>query len=171
MAQLTHTAHIEYVISMDWTVLLIQFFAIFRLFTLYSQIGYLDVVIPPDFIAEDTSSDVIVPEGAAVKLTCRFVAFSLISFYCFHHKTFTTSKTHLTQQAHHTPTRCFLIWTFTTITILFILALLFGAIAPVVDLVTYSASILLYLHRCFLICDSSIFTELWKRPFYFYNLT
>ncbi|XP_062537206.1 lachesin-like isoform X2 [Armigeres subalbatus] len=36
-----------------------------------SQIGYLDVVIPPDFIAEDTSSDVIVPEGSSVKLTCR----------------------------------------------------------------------------------------------------
>ncbi|ETN64087.1 muscle M-line assembly protein unc-89 [Anopheles darlingi] len=34
-------------------------------------IGYLDVVIPPDFIAEDTSSDVIVPEGSSVKLTCR----------------------------------------------------------------------------------------------------
>ncbi|CRK96482.1 CLUMA_CG009931, isoform A, partial [Clunio marinus] len=34
-------------------------------------IGYLDVVIPPDFIPEDTSSDVIVPEGSSVKLTCR----------------------------------------------------------------------------------------------------
>ena len=37
------------------------------------QIGYLDVVIPPDFISEDTSSDVIVPEGSSVKLTCRWV--------------------------------------------------------------------------------------------------
>uniref|UniRef100_A0A1B0CRC5 Putative lachesin n=1 Tax=Lutzomyia longipalpis TaxID=7200 RepID=A0A1B0CRC5_LUTLO len=36
-----------------------------------SQIGFLDVVIPPDFISEDTSSDVIVPEGSSVKLTCR----------------------------------------------------------------------------------------------------
>ncbi|XP_014103676.3 lachesin [Bactrocera oleae] len=36
-----------------------------------SQIGFLDVVIPPDFVAEDTSSDVIVPEGSSVKLTCR----------------------------------------------------------------------------------------------------
>ncbi|KFB41814.1 AGAP001048-PA-like protein [Anopheles sinensis] len=35
------------------------------------RLGYLDVVIPPDFIAEDTSSDVIVPEGSSVKLTCR----------------------------------------------------------------------------------------------------
>ncbi|XP_061398486.1 lachesin-like, partial [Musca vetustissima] len=34
-------------------------------------IGYLDVVIPPDFVTEDTSSDVIVPEGSAVRLTCR----------------------------------------------------------------------------------------------------
>lgn len=45
------------------------------LFLARTQIGYLDVVIPPDFIAEDTSSDVIVPEGSSVKLTCRFVAF------------------------------------------------------------------------------------------------
>lgn len=56
-------------------------YAIFRSSTLFShmhtQIGYLDVVIPPDFIAEDTSSDVIVPEGSSVKLTCRFVAFSI----------------------------------------------------------------------------------------------
>ncbi|XP_055713284.1 lachesin [Phlebotomus papatasi] len=36
-----------------------------------NQIGFLDVVIPPDFISEDTSSDVIVPEGSSVKLTCR----------------------------------------------------------------------------------------------------
>ncbi|KAI8121633.1 Lachesin [Lucilia cuprina] len=36
-----------------------------------SQIGFLDVVIPPDFVSEDTSSDVIVPEGSSVKLTCR----------------------------------------------------------------------------------------------------
>ncbi|KAH8287105.1 hypothetical protein KR054_002672, partial [Drosophila jambulina] len=36
-----------------------------------SQIGFLDVVIPPDFISEDTSSDVIVPEGSPVRLTCR----------------------------------------------------------------------------------------------------
>ncbi|XP_037936284.1 roundabout homolog 3 [Teleopsis dalmanni] len=36
-----------------------------------SQIGFLDVVIPPDFVAEETSSDVVVPEGSSVKLTCR----------------------------------------------------------------------------------------------------
>ncbi|KAM8720423.1 hypothetical protein ACLKA7_006468 [Drosophila subpalustris] len=36
-----------------------------------SLIGFLDVVIPPDFISEDTSSDVIVPEGSSVRLTCR----------------------------------------------------------------------------------------------------
>ncbi|KAJ6637534.1 Lachesin [Pseudolycoriella hygida] len=36
-----------------------------------SQIGYLDVVIPPDFVQDDTSSDVIVPEGSSVKITCR----------------------------------------------------------------------------------------------------
>ncbi|KAF2885575.1 hypothetical protein ILUMI_20598 [Ignelater luminosus] len=36
-----------------------------------SQLGFLDVVVPPDFIAEETSGDVMVPEGGMVKLTCR----------------------------------------------------------------------------------------------------
>ncbi|XP_063241840.1 lachesin-like [Bacillus rossius redtenbacheri] len=36
-----------------------------------SQMGYLDVVVPPDFVPEDTSGDVMVPEGGTVKLTCR----------------------------------------------------------------------------------------------------
>ncbi|GFG37783.1 hypothetical protein Cfor_07816, partial [Coptotermes formosanus] len=36
-----------------------------------SQMGYLDVVVPPDIINEDTSGDVMVPEGGTVKLTCR----------------------------------------------------------------------------------------------------
>ncbi|CAG9857073.1 unnamed protein product [Phyllotreta striolata] len=36
-----------------------------------SQVGFLDVAVPPDFIAEDTSGDVMVPEGGTVKLTCR----------------------------------------------------------------------------------------------------
>ncbi|CAH0562370.1 unnamed protein product [Brassicogethes aeneus] len=35
-----------------------------------SQIGFLDVTVPPDF-AEDTSGDVMVPEGGRVQLTCR----------------------------------------------------------------------------------------------------
>jgi hypothetical protein len=33
--------------------------------------GHLDVVVPPDFVNEDTSGDVMVPEGGTVKLTCR----------------------------------------------------------------------------------------------------
>ncbi|XP_023719044.1 lachesin isoform X1 [Cryptotermes secundus] len=36
-----------------------------------SQMGHLDVVVPPDFVNEDTSGDVMVPEGGTVKLTCR----------------------------------------------------------------------------------------------------
>ncbi|XP_056637034.1 lachesin-like isoform X2 [Diorhabda sublineata] len=36
-----------------------------------SQVGYLDVAVPPDFIPKDTSGDVMVPEGGTVKLTCR----------------------------------------------------------------------------------------------------
>ncbi|XP_072944561.1 lachesin-like [Epargyreus clarus] len=36
-----------------------------------SQMGYLDVVIPPDFIAEETSGDVMVPEGGTAKVSCR----------------------------------------------------------------------------------------------------
>ena len=35
------------------------------------QLGFLDVVVPPDFIAEDTSGDVMVPEGGTVKLICK----------------------------------------------------------------------------------------------------
>ncbi|XP_060531570.1 lachesin-like [Cylas formicarius] len=36
-----------------------------------SQVGFLDVAIPPDFIPEETSGDVMVPEAGTVKLTCR----------------------------------------------------------------------------------------------------
>ncbi|CAH1174223.1 unnamed protein product [Phaedon cochleariae] len=36
-----------------------------------SQVGFLDVSVPPDFVPEDTSGDVMVPEGGTVKLTCR----------------------------------------------------------------------------------------------------
>ncbi|KPI94793.1 Lachesin [Papilio xuthus] len=36
-----------------------------------SQMGYLDVVIPPDFISEETSGDVMVHEGSAVRVSCR----------------------------------------------------------------------------------------------------
>jgi hypothetical protein len=46
-------------------------------FDLSLQIGYLDVVIPPDFVQEETSSDLIVPEGGSVRLTCRFDAYAL----------------------------------------------------------------------------------------------
>jgi Immunoglobulin domain len=35
------------------------------------QMGHLDVVVPPDIVNEDTSGDVMVPEGGTVKLTCR----------------------------------------------------------------------------------------------------
>ncbi|RLU23980.1 hypothetical protein DMN91_004188 [Ooceraea biroi] len=36
-----------------------------------SQTGLLSIVVPPDFISEATSSDVMVGEGGQVKLTCR----------------------------------------------------------------------------------------------------
>lgn len=36
-----------------------------------SLTGYLDVVIPPDIIYEETSSDMMVPEGGSVKLVCK----------------------------------------------------------------------------------------------------
>ncbi|GLV34373.1 Dpr-interacting protein alpha [Carabus blaptoides fortunei] len=35
------------------------------------KVGYLDVVVPPDFINEETSGDVMIPEGGTIKLTCR----------------------------------------------------------------------------------------------------
>ncbi|XP_053616824.1 lachesin-like [Plodia interpunctella] len=36
-----------------------------------SQMGYLDVVIPPDFIPEETSGDTMVPEGGTARVSCR----------------------------------------------------------------------------------------------------
>ncbi|KAJ8736436.1 hypothetical protein PYW08_007092 [Mythimna loreyi] len=36
-----------------------------------SQMGYLEVVIPPDFIPEETSGDIMVPEGGTAKVSCR----------------------------------------------------------------------------------------------------
>lgn len=33
--------------------------------------GHLEVVIPPDFIAEETSGDVMVPEGGNARVSCR----------------------------------------------------------------------------------------------------
>lgn len=35
------------------------------------QLGSLEVVVPPDFIPEETSGDVMVSEGGTVKLTCK----------------------------------------------------------------------------------------------------
>ncbi|GBP44562.1 Lachesin [Eumeta japonica] len=33
--------------------------------------GHLDVVVPPDFIPEETSGDVMVPEGGTARVSCR----------------------------------------------------------------------------------------------------
>lgn len=33
--------------------------------------AYLEVVIPPDFISEETSSDIMVPEGGTARLSCK----------------------------------------------------------------------------------------------------
>lgn len=33
--------------------------------------GFLEVVVPPDFISEETSGDVMVSEGGTVKLVCK----------------------------------------------------------------------------------------------------
>lgn len=55
--------------EVNWTRVADSIFVIFRFSsTLFSQIGYLDVVIPPDFIAEDTSSDVIVNSFSCISL-------------------------------------------------------------------------------------------------------
>lgn len=35
------------------------------------QLGILNVVVPPDFVAEETSGDTEVPEGGSVKLKCK----------------------------------------------------------------------------------------------------
>ncbi|CAG2111511.1 unnamed protein product, partial [Medioppia subpectinata] len=36
-----------------------------------SQIGYLDVLVPPDIVVNESSSDVVVNEGSNVNLKCR----------------------------------------------------------------------------------------------------
>ncbi|CAG9581300.1 unnamed protein product [Danaus chrysippus] len=36
-----------------------------------SQMGYLEVVIPPDFVAEETSSETVVAEGGTARIVCR----------------------------------------------------------------------------------------------------
>lgn len=33
--------------------------------------GYLDVLVPADFIAEETSGDIMVPEGGTARVCCR----------------------------------------------------------------------------------------------------
>ncbi|KAG8182574.1 hypothetical protein JTE90_021714 [Oedothorax gibbosus] len=40
-----------------------------------SQVGYLDVLVPPDILDEGSSSDVVVREGANVTLTCKAVGY------------------------------------------------------------------------------------------------
>ncbi|XP_035221860.1 lachesin-like [Stegodyphus dumicola] len=40
-----------------------------------SQIGYLDVLVPPDILDQGSSSDVVVREGANVTLTCKAVGY------------------------------------------------------------------------------------------------
>lgn len=37
----------------------------------HSQSAFLEVVIPPDIISEETSNDMMVPEGGAAKLVCK----------------------------------------------------------------------------------------------------
>ncbi|XP_026319511.1 contactin-6-like, partial [Hyposmocoma kahamanoa] len=36
-----------------------------------SQMGFLEVVIPPDFIPEETSGDVMIPEGGTARVSCK----------------------------------------------------------------------------------------------------
>lgn len=43
----------------------------YNLFPLHLQSAYLEVVIPPDFIPEETSNDLMVPEGGSAKLVCK----------------------------------------------------------------------------------------------------
>ena len=33
--------------------------------------GFLDVVIPPDFVPEETSGDTMVPEGGTARVSCK----------------------------------------------------------------------------------------------------
>lgn len=38
---------------------------------MFPQMAFLEVVIPPDIIYEETSGDMMVPEGGSAKLTCN----------------------------------------------------------------------------------------------------
>lgn len=42
----------------------------FIIFT-HLQSAFLEVVIPPDIISEETSNDMMVPEGGSAKLVCK----------------------------------------------------------------------------------------------------
>lgn len=33
--------------------------------------GYLEIVVPPDIIDDESSGDIMVPEGGTVELTCK----------------------------------------------------------------------------------------------------
>lgn len=37
----------------------------------FVQTAFLEVVIPPDIISEETSGDLMVPEGGSAKLVCK----------------------------------------------------------------------------------------------------
>lgn len=40
-------------------------------FCIYFKTAFLEVVIPPDIIYEETSGDMMVPEGGSAKLVCK----------------------------------------------------------------------------------------------------
>lgn len=37
----------------------------------FVKMGFLEVVIPPDFVPEETSGDTMVPEGGTARVSCR----------------------------------------------------------------------------------------------------
>lgn len=46
-------------------------FILFQVHCFLLQTAFLEVVIPPDIINEETSGDMMVPEGGSAKLTCK----------------------------------------------------------------------------------------------------
>lgn len=50
---------------------LLNNFLIFQLDPMKMQTAFLEVVIPPDIVYEETSGDMMVPEGGSAKLVCK----------------------------------------------------------------------------------------------------
>lgn len=59
-----------YIIVYHYTVIILYQIN-YSFVDIYLQSAFLEVVIPPDIISEETSNDLMVPEGGSAKLVCK----------------------------------------------------------------------------------------------------